>query len=146
MNDHEERSVHEMVKGLHQRFTGIERRFSELESRLDAVERETAAEKAHLEKHESESEIQRGHIIETLNSLVTWNRRFDDRLSEHMRQDEDDRKELIRVLQAENRNIQDEKRLIQRDGVKNLMWVLGQAIAVTTLLFGMLWATGVTGA
>jgi len=142
-DDHEMHSTYEMVKGLHGRFTNFEQQFdarvSAVEVRMNQVEKEMALDKAALKSHIAESDIHRENVLHELKENNAWHEKHDAQLREHIKQDEEDRKRITLALQQENREI-------KRNSAKDLMYVAGQAVAIGLTLFGMLWATGVTGA
>ena len=101
----DERSTNEMVRNLHHRFDGLDTQLAQLHSdhkdlqqRVTNVEREMAADIAHLDKHESEACLREEKILQRLDSVQATQHMHYESLVKHMDREEAERVWIRRTL------------------------------------------------
>ena len=95
---HQVRDVKEGQDRLH-------REHIQLRERVDVLERNVIRDIDNLAAHEKEAEIYRSHLLDTLAQLTESNKLFHTRLDEHAKEDERDRKEVIKGQRTTIRSI-----------------------------------------
>ena len=77
----------------------------QLRERVDVLERNVSRDIDNLAAHEREANVYRSHLIEGFERLSTNIEKMDRRFESHAKQDEEDRKDVIRGQQVTIRSI-----------------------------------------
>jgi regulator of replication initiation timing len=83
----------------------LHREHMQLRERVDQLERSVSKDIDNLAAHEREAELYRGHLIEGFERLSGNIEKLDSKFGEHARQEELDRKEVIRGQRTTIRSI-----------------------------------------
>ena len=117
--------VSSQVKDVKKGQDDLHREHAQLRDRVDTLERNVIKDIDNLAAHEREADLYRGHLIEGFERLSGSIEKLDGKFGEHARQEEMDRKEVIKG---------------QRTTIKSILFAAATFFGTG---FVLLWQTGV---